>query len=94
MRRPNLAIPDAETAEMIINNRGLNQDYPNVSDILGSDWAANLPMKQRTPSEYLAQAVERAYMVYPSPKYAKQLEGLVQTRDEAPREPVQLTFNF
>ena len=56
---------DAETAEMIIANRCLDQDYPNISDILGSDWGACYPMRQRTPEEYMKLAIDHAYRILP-----------------------------
>ncbi len=57
---------NAEQAEMIINNRCLDRDYPNFSDILGSDWITTYGMKQRTPQEYKQLAVEHAYSTLPT----------------------------
>ena len=56
----------AEDAESWIRNAALDQDYPNVSPILGSDWGVNYPMVHRTPEEYVELAVRHAHRIFPS----------------------------
>lgn len=51
--------------------RAKHQDYPYLSDLLGSDWGASLPLCSRTPEQYLIAAANVARRLYPDPNGAR-----------------------
>ena len=56
----------AEQAEMIINNRCLDRQYPSFSDIFGDDWVCAYRLKDRTPEEWNQLAINHAYATLPT----------------------------
>lgn len=55
-----------ETVEEVINSRCEKSDYPGLSDVIGSDWACNVPVAHN-PEQYRKNALAVASRIY---KYA------------------------
>ena len=49
-----------------INDRSTQQDWPYLSDILGSDWGANFKHPDDTEG-YIRNAYKMAARIYPNP---------------------------
>jgi hypothetical protein len=57
----------AEDIESRISNRCLDSGFPNVSDLLGSDWASSYNTRGwESPEQYRNTAIAHAHRIYPS----------------------------
>jgi len=53
-----------ESVEEVINDRCDKQDFPNLSDVLGSDWSAAYGWRPLDPAGYRALALRAATRSY------------------------------
>ena len=70
-KNPDGTVIGLDTVFEEMEYRAKQQDYPFLSDLLGSDWSASLPLRSRTPEQYLIAAANVARRLYPDPNGAR-----------------------
>ena len=70
-KNPDGTVIGLDTVFEEMEYRAKQQDYPYLSDLLGSDWVAHLPVCSRTPVQYLIAAANVARRLYPDPTGAR-----------------------
>jgi hypothetical protein len=70
LQNPDGSLYSRYSVEEAIDARfGISDDYPYLSDILGSDWAVSVGWMGGSPKEYRAAASRMADKIYGSADY-------------------------